>query len=125
MQQISTLPQGFEEENTTAEIEIHPNGRFLYASNRGHDSIAIFAIEPTTGKLSAAGHHPTGGRTPRHFTLDPTGHWLLAANQNSDTIVTLRVDVATGQLGDPRPAVATPKPTCILFLPTAIPGRGE
>jgi len=116
LQQVTTLPNGFEGNSTTAEIEVHPNGRFLYASNRGHDSIAIFTIDPADGHLSPAGHHSTGGRTPRHFTLDPSGSWLLAANQDSDNIVVLRVDPATGELGDPRPPVATPKPSCILFL---------
>jgi 6-phosphogluconolactonase len=125
LQQISTLPDDFEGDNTTAEIEVHPNGRFLYASNRGHDSIAVFAIDLGDGRLSSAGHHPTGGRTPRHFTLDPTGGWLLAANQDSDSIVALRVDLTTGKLSDPRPPVATPKPSCILFLPTALPTPAE
>lgn len=116
LQQITTLPPGFEAQNTTAEIAVHPNGRFLFASNRGHDSIAVFQIDAETGQLNALGHRGTQGRTPRHFALDPTGQWLIAANQDSDNIVVMRVDRATGQLGDPRPPVPTPKPSCILLV---------
>ncbi len=112
---VSTLPDGFAGENTCARVEVHPSGRFVYASNRGHHSIAIFAIEEATGRLTAVGHEPTGGRTPRHFALDPTGAWLLAANQGSDSIVTFRVDPATGRLAAAGPVAEAPTPVCLVF----------
>lgn len=115
LQTVSTLPEGFAGENTCARVEVAPSGRFVYASNRGHDSIAHFAIDESTGRLTAAGHEPTGGRTPRHFALDPTGAWLLAANQGSDTIVTFRVDPATGRLAATHQAAQAPTPVCAVF----------
>jgi len=90
MQTLSALPDGFAGSNSGAEVAVHPSGRFLYTSNRGHDSIALFAIDAGTGRLTAAGHTPTGGKTPRNFALDPTGRYLLAANQGSGTVVVLR-----------------------------------
>ena len=99
IQTISTLPEGVEvTRRLTAEVQVHPSGKFLYGSNRGHDSIAIFAIDPETGRLSPLGHQPTGGKTPRNFAIDPTGDYLLAANQDSDTIVVFRIDPETGPL---------------------------
>jgi 6-phosphogluconolactonase len=112
----STLPSDFVGSNSTAEVVIHPNGRFVYASNRGHDSIAVFAIS-RTGDLKLLNIVPTRGRTPRNFTLDPTGNWLLAANQNSDSITLFTVNPASGSLtphGDP---VRVPTPVCIRFAP--------
>ena len=91
-QTISTLPAGFKGKNSTAEVVVHPDGRLLFGSNRGHDSIAIFTIDKATGTLTPAGHQPTGGKTPRNFAIDPTGAYLLAANQDSDTIVVFRID---------------------------------
>lgn len=78
----STLPTGYDGHSTTAEIRVHPSGRFLYASNRGHDSIAVFSIDTSSGKLTPLGCTPTGGKTPRNFNIDPTGRYLLAANQD-------------------------------------------
>jgi 6-phosphogluconolactonase len=95
IQTVSTLPAGFHGESTTAEIAIHPSGRFLYGSNRGHDSIAIFTVDPATGKLTAAGHQATLGKNPRNFAIDPTGTYLLAENQDSDSIVVFRIDPAS------------------------------
>ena len=115
-QTISTLPKDFQGESTTAEIEVHSSGKFLYASNRGHDSIAVFAIDPARGALKLIQHAPTQGRTPRNFTIDPTGQWLLAANQASNNIVVFRIDPATGRLtpaGDPVEAYS---PVCIKLL---------
>src|SRR5262249_48334905 len=86
IQTVSTLPAGTTVANTTAEIIIDAKGRHLYVSNRGHDSIAVFAIEPSTGKLTLQGNVPSGGRTPRNIRLDPTGRYLLCANENSGTI---------------------------------------
>jgi 6-phosphogluconolactonase len=94
---ISTLPAGFTGSNTGAEIEVHPSGKFVYASNRGHDSIAVFAIG-SDGKLTAKGHTPSGGTTPRHFSLILGGSALLAANQGNGTIFGFRVDATTGAL---------------------------
>ena len=116
LQVISTLPAGFAGQSTTAEIVIHPNGRFLYGSNRGHDSIAIFAVDAATGRLSAVGYEPTQGKTPRNFTIDPSGTYLFAANQASDTIVTFRVDGATGRLTPTGQITQVPTPVCVLFI---------
>ena len=84
IQTISTLPADFHGKSYTAEVQVHPSGKFVYGSNRGHDSIAIFAVDPATGKLTAAGHQSTLGKNPRNFALDPTGHYLLAENQDSE-----------------------------------------
>ena len=93
LQVLSTLPEGASrEECSTAEIVVEPGGRFVYVSNRGHDSIAIFRIDQGTGHLTAAGHTPTQGRIPRNIAVDPTGTFLYAANQESDTIVHFRID---------------------------------
>jgi 6-phosphogluconolactonase len=114
VQRVSTLPDGFTGPNTAAEIAVVPNGRFLIASNRGHDSLAVFRIEPTTGMLAPFGHVPTGGRTPRHFAIDASSRWLLAANQDSDSIAIFRLDADTGHL-TPAGQVAVPRPVCILL----------
>jgi 6-phosphogluconolactonase len=116
VQVVGTLPEGFTGSNTTAEVRLHPSGRFLYASNRGHDSIATFLVDADTGRLAPLWHTPTGGKTPRNFAVSPSGRWLIAANQDSDSLTVFRVDPDTGRLeasGDP---VATPKPTRVLFL---------
>lgn len=115
IQEINTLPDGFSEPNTTAEIEVHPNGNFVYGSNRGHDSIVVYKRDPETGKLTFLQHAPCGGKTPRHFKIDPSGTWLLCGHQNSDTISVLSLDPATGKLGEPKSTVPAPKPICILF----------
>ncbi len=112
---VPTLPDGFTEKSTTAEIEVHPNGKFVYASNRGHDSIVVYQRDETTGALKFLQHAPCGGKTPRHFKIDPTGKWLLCAHQASDTISVLALDPATGLLGEPANTVASPAPICLLF----------
>lgn len=119
VQNVSTLPAGFSGRSTTAEIIVHPNGRLLYASNRGHDSLAGFTIDPESGRLTATGHHPTGGKTPRHFGLDPTGTLLAIGNQDSDTIVLARIDQATGALTSSPQVASAPSPVCQVFLPPA------
>jgi 6-phosphogluconolactonase len=116
VQSISTLPKGHSGDSTTADIHVHPNGEFLYGSNRGHDSIAIFRIDRTTGELSPLGHESTRGSTPRNFAIDPSGEFLLAANQNSDSIVTFRIDPRTGLLDATDQAATVPMPVCIKFL---------
>jgi len=113
----STLPSGFAGRNDVAEIAVHPNGKFLYVSNRGNDSIAIFSIDPGKGTLTPIGGTPTGGKEPRHFTFDPSGKFLLAENQLSDTIVLFRVDAATGQLTPTGDSVSVPSPVDMVFLP--------
>ena len=116
LQTVGTLPEGSKVDNTTAEIVIHPSGRFLYGSNRGDDSIAIFAIDETTGRLTPLGNHPTGGKTPRNFAVDPSGQWLLAANQGSGTITVHRIDSETGKLEATEHVVRVPSPVCIQML---------
>lgn len=116
IQTISTLPSDYSGHNTTADIRVHPNGKFLYGSNRGHNSIAIFAIDEATGQLSFIGHESTQGETPRNFNLDPTGRLLLAANQNSDTIVAYAVDQENGTLTPTGVVNRVPTPVCIEFM---------
>ncbi len=113
---VPMLPAGFEGRNDAAEIAIHQNGKWLFASNRGHDSIAVFSIDPASGKLTAAGGFPTGGREPRHFALDPTGQYLLAENQLSGNIVGFRIDPATGKLTATGEVLQVPSPVCVAFL---------
>jgi 6-phosphogluconolactonase len=114
---VSTLPADFTGENLTAEIAVHPNGEFLYGSNRGHDSLAIFRIG-AEHHLTRVGLHPTHGKTPRHFAIDPTGAFLIAANQDSDSLVTFRIDRHTGLLSDPVGSSArVPSPSCVRFRP--------
>jgi 6-phosphogluconolactonase len=115
-QTVSTLPEGEQVDNTTAEIVVHPNGKYLYGSNRGHDSIAIFAIDQANGRLTAIGHQPTGGHTPRNFAIDPSGGWLLAANQASGDITVHRIDAATGKLEATGQAVQIDAPVCVEFV---------
>jgi 6-phosphogluconolactonase len=98
IQAIGTLPGGFNERSYCADLHIHPSGRFLYGSNRGHNSIVIYALDDTTGKLTLVGHESTQGQIPRNLALDPTGQYLFAANQRSDTVVSYRIDLQTGKL---------------------------
>jgi 6-phosphogluconolactonase len=116
VQTVSTLPADYKGANTTAEIVTSPDGRFVYASNRGHDSIAIFAVDGASGKLTPAGHQPTLGQAPRNFAIDPTGTFLLAANQKSDTIVVFRIDAKTGGLTPVGQPVRVPTPVCIRMV---------
>jgi 6-phosphogluconolactonase len=116
-QTISTLPADFNGTSTCAEVLVHPNGRFLYGSNRGHDSIAVFAIDPASGLLTPVEYVPTQGRTPRNFAFDPTGKWIICANQDSNNAVVFRVDDATGRLTQTGQPVPAPYPFCERFLP--------
>ena len=116
LQTISTLPPGYAGANTAAEIMIHPNGRFLYASNRGHDSLAVFSIESTTGKLTLVEHVPSRGHMPRNFSFDPTGGWILCTNHDSNNAVVFRVDPITGKLTPIGTPVEVPMPFCERFL---------
>lgn len=115
MQTVSTLPADFSGVSSTAEIIMHPSGKWVYGSNRGHDSIAAFAIDQTSGKLTSAGWTPTQGNVPRGFNIDPSGSLLLAGNQNSDSIVPFRIDPNTGALTPTGAATSTPVPVSIQF----------
>jgi 6-phosphogluconolactonase len=116
VQQISALPKGFTGRNDAAEIAVHPNGKFLYTSNRGHESIAVFAIDPAKGTLTFVAHVATGGKEPRHFAIDPSGKYLLAENQLSNTIVVFKIDAATGGLTPTGQVVEVPSPVNLTFV---------
>lgn len=111
---VPTRPAGVTT-GTTAEIHVHPSGQFVYGSNRGDDSIAVFNVSPD-GVLTLVEHEPTRGRTPRNFTIDPTGRWLIAANQESSTLAVFRIDPATGALTAVGPLVNVPTPVSVLFM---------
>jgi 6-phosphogluconolactonase len=117
LQTAPTLPEGFTGESTTAEVVLHPSGKFLYGSNRGHDSLAIYGVDSSSGMLTPMGHQATGGKGPRHFTIDPSGHWLIAANQNSGTLTVFAVDPGTGKLTPKGEPLAVPAPVCVVFGP--------
>ena len=113
---VSTLPEGFKGDNTAAEIAVHPNGKFVYASNRGDDSIAVFSVtDLKRGTLKLQQHIPSGGKTPRQFEIDPSGHWLLVGNQSTDNIAIFSIDLSTGKLAPSSMTAGVPKPTCIKF----------
>jgi 6-phosphogluconolactonase len=115
LESVSTLPAGFAGKSYPAEIAVSSDGRFLYGSNRGHDSIASFAIDTSNGRLRPTGHTPTGGSWPRHFALDPTGSFLLVANQKSNSVVVFRVDRKTGALTATGHQATLPAPACVIF----------
>ena len=117
IQTITTLPDGFKGGNSTAEVQVSPDGKLLFGSNRGHDSIAVFSIDSSSGRLTARGHQPTGGKTPRNFGVDPTGRFLLAANQNSGTVVVFRI--GPGGLTPTGSVLEVPRPVCVKFLPVS------
>jgi 6-phosphogluconolactonase len=119
LQTVSTLRAGetVQKGQSTAEVLIHPTGRFLYGSNRGHDTIVVYAVDPRSGKITLVQHEPTQGKTPRHFALDPTGKWLLAENQQSDSVVVFAIDTATGKLTPTGQTVEVPAPVCAVFVP--------
>ncbi len=118
VQTISSLPEGqaVVQGFSGADIQVHPSGKFLYASNRGHDSIAVFAIDAKTGRLTRVQHEPTGGSTPRGFGIDPAGRFLLAANQRSDSVVVFRIDPATGRLTPTGHTASLGSPVCVKFV---------
>ncbi len=116
-QTISTLPTDFAGRTTAAEIAVHPSGRYAYASNRGHDSVAVFAIAAETGQLTLLEHVATGGRTPRHIAIDPTGRFLWVSNQDSNDIRLFRIDPQTGRLQATASVLPVGSPVCVQFLP--------
>jgi 6-phosphogluconolactonase len=115
IQTITTIPTDFADKNYCADVHISPSGKFLYGSNRGHNSIVVFAIDSHTGKLTFVEHVATGGKTPRNFAIDPSGRFLLAANQNSDNIVSFRIDRKEGKLTPTGPVLEIPTPVCLRF----------
>ena len=116
LQTITTLPEKRAKGMSTAEVQVHPSGKFLYGSNRGHNTIAVFAIDPMTGELKAVQHQSTLGMTPRNFGLDPTGQFLIVANQSSGDIFTFRINQATGKLTPTGHKIEIPMPVCVKFL---------
>jgi 6-phosphogluconolactonase len=112
---VPTRPAGVTE-GTTAEIHVHPSGRFVYGSNRGHDSIAVFRVAADAA-LTLVEHESTRGQTPRNFTIDPTGRWIIAGNQRSNTLAVFSIDQTTGALSPVGPLTTTPSPVSILFMP--------
>ncbi len=127
VQTVSTLPAGYTGQKSCAEIRLHPSGKFLYASNRGHDSIAVYTVDAAKGTLTSAGYVPTGGKTPRGFAIDPTGRFLVAANQGSNNIVVFKIDQTTGNLTPTDDTFAVGSPVDVAFAaptsPVATPGR--
>ena len=117
LQTISTFPKDFSAHNDDAEIEVHPSGKFLYASNRGHDSIAVFAIDPDKGTLTQIEYAPTKGQTPRSFEIAPGGSLLFAANEKSDNIVVFRINPQTGRLAPTGKVLDVAEPVCVKFVP--------
>jgi 6-phosphogluconolactonase len=117
LQTISILPKDFTGHNDAAEIQIHPSGKFLYASNRGHDSIAAFAIDPNKGTLTLVEYVATKGQSPRHFAIDPTGTFIFAENEKADNIVLFRIDAQTGRLKATGKALEISQPVCMKFVP--------
>ena len=116
VQTITTLPEERAKGMSTAEVQVHPSGKFLYGSNRGHNTIAVFAVDSASGKLKAVQHQSTLGKTPRNFGIDPTGQFLIAANQSSGDIFTFRIDQATGKLTPTGHKIEIPMPVCVKFL---------
>jgi 6-phosphogluconolactonase len=116
IQKISALPSGFSRPNDAAEIVAHPNGKFLYTSNRGDDSIAVFAIDRASEKLTFVERVSSGGKTPRNFAIDPAGARLLAANQDTGNIVEFSIDKATGRLTPTGEVAKVPSAVCLVFV---------
>ena len=116
LQTLSTLPADFKGTSWSADIHVSADGRFVYCSNRGHDSIAIFAVNPRSGLLTMVGHESTRGKIPRNFAIDPSGGFLLVANQKSDSIVVFRLDQKTGRLKSTGQVVEVPSPVCLKFI---------
>lgn len=116
-QVVSTLPDGFKGANTCAEIRLHPNGRFVYGSNRGHDSLAVFARDPARGTLTRIEIVPSGGGHPRNFALSPDGAWLVCANRDSNNLVVFKVDADSGRLTPAGPTAKVPQAVCVVFVP--------
>ncbi len=118
LETVSTLPADWTGRNSTAEIAMHPSLPVLYGSNRGHDSIHIWKVDPKTGQLASLGLQSTQGKTPRNFAIDPSGHYLFAANQQSDSIVVFKIDPKSGLLEPTGTVLEVGAPVCVAFVPT-------
>ncbi|HWJ19020.1 MAG TPA: lactonase family protein [Geobacterales bacterium] len=116
VQTTPTLPKDFQGVSTCAEVRVHPSGRFVYASNRGHDSIAVFSVDAHTGRLTPIQHVPSGGKTPRNFEMDPTARWMLVTNHGNEKPMVFRIDQETGKLTPVGQPVDVPAPFCPRFL---------
>lgn len=116
VQTLSTLPEGYSDTSYCADVHVAPSGRFVYGSNRGHDSIVIFAVDVATGKLTPVAHESTCGEWPRNFAIDPSGRFLFAENERSDSIVTFRVDQTSGRLTPTDHVVNVGAPVCLKFM---------
>lgn len=112
---VALLPPEFSGASAAAAIRLHPQGHFLYASNRGHDSIAAFSLSPDQRTLQPIGHFSTGGKAPRDFAIDPTGRWVVAANQDSHCLTVFRIDSGTGRLSRCGKSFEIGSPVCVLF----------
>ena len=119
LQTVSTKPEHFDGANTGAEIDVHPTGKYLYVSNRGHNSVVLFSIDPGKGTLTYIEEQGTGGSTPRHFGIEPSAKHLAIANQNSDTVLACRIDAGNGRLTPSGVFASVPSPVCVKFLPPA------
>jgi 6-phosphogluconolactonase len=115
IQNISSLPKDFNGKNSGADIHLHPSGKFVYVSNRGHNHIAGFKVDESSGKLSAIGHYPTKGETPRNFAISPDGKFLYAANQDTSTISSFKVNLETGKLEEHLLPIEVMSPVCVEF----------
>ena len=116
IQTITTLPDGFTGPRSCAEVRVHPSGKFLYGSNRGHDSIAVYRIDPAKGTLTFVEHERAGIKTPRNFNIDPTGRFCLVANQGGNSVVVFRIDQKSGALEPTAHKISIARPVCIRFL---------
>ena len=117
VENLTTLPDGFEGGNTTAEVVLHPSGKYLFASNRGHESTVVFHVDNKTGKLNRIEHESTGGKHPRFIGIAPAGKWFVAANMNTSNIVSFRFDAETGDLKPSGFELKVNRPMCVLFVP--------
>lgn len=117
IQTVKTLPDDYKGRNWCADIHISPDGKFLYGSNRSHESLVIFSIDPKTGQLTLVGHQSVNGKTPRNFMIDPTGKWVLVANQDSDNVVIFSRDINTGKLTPTGKEIKVSMPVCLKMLP--------
>jgi 6-phosphogluconolactonase len=123
LQQLSTVPPYFDGPNTPAEVGVHPNGKFLYVSNRGHNSVVLFAIDAEKGTLTYVEEQGTGGKTPRHFGIEPSAKHMAIVNQDSDTVLASRIDAGNGRLKPSGVFASVAGPTCVKFLPPPEGGR--
>jgi 6-phosphogluconolactonase len=116
-QTVSTLPDSFKGSNTVAEIDVHPSGKWIYVSNRGHNSVALFNVDADSGTLTYVEALGSGGAKPRHFGIAPTASHMAVANQDSDSVLVARIDAGTGRLTPTGVVVPAPTPVCVRFLP--------